>query len=73
MNKRHNKWEICRTGMLAGLLLCAGIGTAFADHVIVDTDYVLKNKDKPGVVLVDARVTSRPPTPTSSPPATSAA
>jgi thiosulfate/3-mercaptopyruvate sulfurtransferase len=41
--------------MLAGLLLCAGIGSAYAHHVIVDTDYVLKNKDKPGVVLVDAR------------------
>ena len=58
MNKWHNKWEICRTGMLAGLLLCAGIGTAYADHVIVDTDYVLKNKDRPGVVLVDARAAS---------------
>ena len=44
--------------MLAGLLLCAGIGTAFAHHVIVDTDYVLNNKDKPGVVLVDARAAS---------------
>ncbi|MDP2164204.1 MAG: rhodanese-like domain-containing protein [Hydrogenophaga sp.] len=58
MNKRHNKWEICRTGTLAGLLLCAGIGTAFAHHVIVDTDYVLNKKDKPGVVLVDARAAS---------------
>jgi len=55
MNKRYNKWEIGRTGMLLGLFLCAGIGTSYADHVIVGTDYVLKNKDKPGVVLVDAR------------------
>lgn len=52
MNK---KWEICRTGLLAGLFLCAGIGTAFGGSVIVDTDYVANNKDKPGVVLVDAR------------------
>ena len=58
MNKRHNKWEINRTGMLLGLFLCAGIGTAYAQNVIVDTDYVLKNKDKPGVVLVDARAAS---------------
>jgi thiosulfate/3-mercaptopyruvate sulfurtransferase len=41
--------------MLMGLFLCAGIGTAYAHHVIVDTDYVLNNKDKPGVVVVDAR------------------
>ncbi|MEK6550599.1 MAG: rhodanese-like domain-containing protein [Pseudomonadota bacterium] len=40
---------------LAGLLGVGGFGTAYAHHVIVDTDYVLKNKDKPGVVLVDAR------------------
>ena len=40
---------------LAGLLSVGGFGTAYAHHVIVDTDYVLKNKDKPGVVLVDAR------------------
>jgi thiosulfate/3-mercaptopyruvate sulfurtransferase len=41
-----------------GALLCSGIGVAYADRVIVDTDYVLKNKDKPGVVLVDARAAS---------------
>src|SRR4030065_57865 len=58
MNKRHNKWKICGAGMLLGLFLGAGIGTAYAHHVIVDTDYVLKNKDKPGVVLVDARAAS---------------
>ena len=43
---------------LAGLLSVGGFGTAYAHHVIVDTDYVLKNKDKPGVVLVDARAAS---------------
>ena len=58
MSKRHNKWEIRRAGMLLGIFLAAGIGTSYAHHVIVDTDYVLKNKDKPGVVLVDARAAS---------------
>ena len=58
MNKFTNKWEICRTGMLAGFFLCAGIGTAFGGSVIVDTDYVANNKDKHGVVLVDARAAS---------------
>src|SRR3989338_4837664 len=58
MNKRFDKWKIRRTGMLLGLFLGAGVGTAYAHHVIVDTDYVLKNKDKPGVVLVDARAAS---------------
>ena len=43
---------------LAGLLSVSGFGTAYAHHVIVDTDYVLKNKNKPGVVLVDARAAS---------------
>lgn len=46
---------IFRTGMLLCLFLAAGIETAAAQHVIVDTDYVAKNKDRPGVVLVDAR------------------
>jgi thiosulfate/3-mercaptopyruvate sulfurtransferase len=41
--------------MLLGLFLGAGIGTAFGGSVIVDTDYVAKNKDKAGVVLIDAR------------------
>ena len=40
---------------LADLLSIGGFGTAHAHHVIVDTDYVLKNKDKPGVVWWDAR------------------
>ena len=51
------KW-VCKIGgvlWLAGLLGVSVFGTAYAHHVIVDTDYVLKNKDKPGVVLVDAR------------------
>ncbi len=58
MNKLTNKWKMCRTGILAGVFLCAGIGSVYAHHIIVDTDYVLKNKDKPGVVLVDARAAS---------------
>src|SRR3990172_344969 len=37
------------------VFFCAGFGTAYAHRVIVDTDYVVKNKDKPGVVVVDAR------------------
>lgn len=40
---------------LVGLFGVGGFGTAFAGKVIVDTDYVLKNKDKPGVILLDAR------------------
>ena len=55
MKKRYEKWGIFRSGLLAGVVLCAGIGTAYAHHVIVETDYVVKNKDKPGVVVVDAR------------------
>jgi len=38
--------------------MCTGIGIAYAGSVIVDTDYVLKNKDKPGVVLLDVRPAS---------------
>ena len=55
MNQRQSIWEICKTTMLLGMLLGSGIGTAFGGSVIVDTDYVAKNKDRPGVVLVDAR------------------
>jgi thiosulfate/3-mercaptopyruvate sulfurtransferase len=40
---------------LVGLLGIGWFATALAGNVIVDTDYVLKNKDKPGVVLLDAR------------------
>jgi len=43
---------------VCGLLLAGWYGTANAHHVIVETDYVLKNKDKPGVILVDARAAS---------------
>ena len=53
MNEQCSR--IYKFGMLLGFFLSAGIGTAFAHHVIVDTDYVLANKDKPGVLLVDAR------------------
>ncbi len=55
MERRYEKWGSCRSGLLAGVVFCAGIGSAYAQHVIVDTDYVVKNKDKPGVVVVDAR------------------
>lgn len=41
--------------IVLGLLLSAWTGAALAHHVIVDTDYVLKNKDRAGVVLLDAR------------------
>jgi thiosulfate/3-mercaptopyruvate sulfurtransferase len=58
MNKRQSIWKICRTATLWGSFMCTGIGIAYAGSVIVDTDYVLKNKDKPGVVLVDARPAS---------------
>ncbi len=51
-------WKVGGLGTLLAFFLSAGIGTAYADHVIVDTDYVVKNKDKPGVVLVDARAAS---------------
>ena len=55
MEKRYEKWLICRSGLLAGVVFFAGLGTAYAHHVIVDTDYVVKNKDRSGVVVVDAR------------------
>jgi thiosulfate/3-mercaptopyruvate sulfurtransferase len=51
-------WNIGKAGMLLGLFLCAVTGRAYAHHVIVNTDYVVKNKDKPGVVVVDARAAS---------------
>ena len=47
--------RICSTGTLVGLFLIGWAGAANAHHVIVGTDYVLKTKDKPGVVLIDAR------------------
>ena len=41
-----------------GLVLIALGAPVNAHHVIVETDYVLKNKDKPGVILIDARAAS---------------
>ena len=55
MDQRQSKWKIFKAGILLALFLGTGIGTAFAGSVIVDTDYVAQNKDKPGVVLIDAR------------------
>ncbi len=40
---------------LSGLLAAGWFGPVLAGKVIVDTDYVAGNKDKPGVVLLDAR------------------
>jgi thiosulfate/3-mercaptopyruvate sulfurtransferase len=57
MGKGHSR-RIGGAGLLAGLLLTGWAGTVNAHHVIVETDYVLKNKDKPGVILVDARSAS---------------
>ncbi len=57
MDKRR-PWGICSAGLLAGLVMTGWIGAVNAHHVIVETDYVLKNKDKPGVILVDARAAS---------------
>lgn len=49
--KRHRMaW-----GSMAVTLLLALAGTAVAAEVIVDTAYVAKQKDKPGVVVLDAR------------------
>src|SRR5665647_2655025 len=58
MNMRQSIWKICRAATLWGSFMCTVIGTAYAGSVIVDTDYVLKNRDKPGVVLVDVRAAS---------------
>ena len=55
MEKRYENRGICSSALLVGVVFCAGVGTAYAHHIIVDTDYVVKNKDKPGVVVVDAR------------------
>jgi len=57
MNTQQGR-KVGGLGTLLALFLSAGIGAAYADHVIVDTDYVVTNKDKPGVVLVDARAAS---------------
>lgn len=57
---RMAKWiaDVCGAGGLVVALSAMGIGTAFGGNVIVDTAYVEKNKDKPGVVLIDARAES---------------
>ena len=47
--------KIFRAAVLVGFFCGTGVGVATAQNVIVDTDYVLSHKDKPGVVLVDAR------------------
>ena len=47
--------RMAKAGIIFGLLLSASTGAALAHHVIVETDYVLKNKDRAGVVLLDAR------------------
>lgn len=47
--------KIFRAAVLVGFFCGTGVGMATAQNVIVDTDYVLSNKDRPGVVLVDAR------------------
>ncbi|MEK6813221.1 MAG: rhodanese-like domain-containing protein [Nitrospirota bacterium] len=41
--------------LLVGLMAVGFVGTAHAGSVIVNTDYVLKNKDKAGTILLDAR------------------
>lgn len=45
----------CCGAWLFGLLAAGWAVPAAANHLIVDTDFVLKNKDRPGVVLLDAR------------------
>jgi len=47
--------EIFRAVVLVGFFWGTGVGVAAAQNVIVETDYVLSHKDKPGVVLVDSR------------------
>lgn len=47
--------RIFQTVVLLGFFGGTGVGMATAQNVIVETDYVLSHKDKPGVVLVDAR------------------
>src|SRR3990172_3207208 len=54
---RQQEWRACG-GWVCGLVLSGCVGAVNAHHVIVETDYVLKNKDKPGVVLIDARAAS---------------
>ena len=53
--RKLNEGRIPKARIVLGLLLSAWTGAALAHHVIVETDYVLKNKDRAGVVLLDAR------------------
>ena len=53
--RKLNEGRIPKVRIVLGLLLSAWSGAALAHHVIVETDYVLKNKDRAGVVLLDAR------------------
>src|SRR3990172_2036923 len=54
---RQQKLKDCSI-WVCSLFLTGWIATVDAHHVIVETDYVLKNKDKPGVILIDARAAS---------------
>ncbi len=54
---RQQEWRACGV-WVCGLVLSGWVGAVSAHHVIVETDYVIKNKDKPGVVLIDARAAS---------------
>ncbi|OGW60102.1 MAG: hypothetical protein A2V83_02885 [Nitrospirae bacterium RBG_16_64_22] len=53
MRKRKGKGLLGT--LLVGLMAVGLVGTAHAGSVIVNTDYVLKNKDKAGTILLDAR------------------
>ena len=55
--RRQREWK-AYSGWVCGVILTGWIGTVNAHHVIVETDYVVKNKDKPGVILIDARAAS---------------
>ena len=54
---RQQEWKACSV-WVCGLVLSGWVGAVNAHHVIVETDYVIKNKDKPGVILIDARAAS---------------
>ena len=55
---RQQKLKACSIWGVCSLVLSGWVGAVNAHHVIVETDYVLKNKDKPGVILIDARAAS---------------
>ena len=54
---RQQGWKACSV-WVCGIFLGSWIGVVNAHHVVVETDYVLKNKDRPGVILIDARAAS---------------